>query len=186
MAKTTISGIRNTMGPPLPGFPTRNHQIQKTKLTWNGKPLGPCAKVCYKETGKTTILVERFRKSLEVNIKDFPATCVKKAYGNPNDPNEITMEWDSPYLYDRIWHTWDYDKHMLLQLFGKGTPLATRTHLYEFYGDKCGVKWSFSTEIRLKCIVEEVLLGGQPVPLPNSHPPRNTMIARWVIESQSP
>ncbi len=186
MAKTTISGMINMAGSPQPGQPTRNHQIQKTKLTWHGQPLGPCAQVCYKENVKTTILIDKFGDSLEVQVKDFPATCVKTVRANQLDPNEITMDWDSPYLYDRIWHTWDYRMHMLLQFYSKGTPLATRTHKYDFYGDKCGVKWIFSTEIRLKCIVDEVLLGGQPVPLPNSIPPRNLMIARWVIESQSP
>ncbi len=97
------------------------------------------------------------------------------------------MNWDSPILYDRISDYWSYDDWMSFQVFPIGTVIARCVHNYEFYGTKCdSTRWSLTTEIRLKLVVEELKVGGQPVPLPNSSPPRNEQMARWVIESQTP
>ncbi len=185
-ATSTIDNPRTPDGDPPPGGSSRTDQIIKTKLTWNNKQLGPCAEVCYQENVSTTMSIRLFEKMCNLQVKDRPANCVKTVRGNSRRPDETTMNFDSPNLHDRVWQTCPYDLFVMLQDYPVGTVIATRKHKYKFYGRGC-YAWAFETQMNQKYVVEEAKdSAGFPVPLAGSNPPKNTKIAQWVIESQTP
>lgn len=184
-ATTTITPVA---GPwPTQNSPSRLEQGMVTKLTWNGAPLGPCARLCYRE--RVTIIVEHayrktFRNQWFRQTNWIPATCRTTYRGDSANPNLITMNWSSPSLFDRNWVPWTYRQKNLLYNIPLNTVIARRTHQYQFDGHQCdGDPWGpFMHTVKLELrVVESVDKNGNPLPDPSLSPPQNGRVLEWFV-----
>lgn len=128
--------------------PDKNYSQQMIKATLKvgEKPLGPCAHVCFKER-VTSELTEEFEDERLFQlypgfVDPFPRDCMSEVHGNPGNPAQITMKWESPTLIDVQWFYTNRTISNLVQGLPVGTVVLRATHEYPFYGRRCsGGDW---------------------------------------------
>lgn len=152
------------------------HQKHTVTLSWKGKKLGPCAKVCAQEMVITTPnkrynfipgnrVVPWFPKC-SVYDKPDKNGVVEVIGAKESFPKLVTWRWDSPTLFDRqvIGPNPRHSKFRRdlywerLKALDVGTELATKKHFYQFHGKKCpeGDWGEIYMELELRCVIEEV------------------------------
>jgi hypothetical protein len=186
-ATTTIGSIHTTHWPLPSGGTSYFDQTMTTKLKWNGQPLGPCAKLCYKEKVTIQSTDENLLRFMYFKHSDWiPGQCTVDYYGNPLKPSLATLSWQSPNLIDENWKPWSFSEFKYIQSLEVNTIIATRQHQYQFYGDQCdGWQWGpFVYTVWLDMKIEGAKnSAGSPVPIPGSNPVRYFKWPIWVVRT---